>query len=499
MTTAKAGTFGRQALLCAGLFCSLMVGLGRAQTTVPSAGLKYIQTIPVPTWTNTGSKQANYDLFAFNPQSRVMYVADRVNHAVTAVDTRTNAVIGVMVLPSGAGTNGVLIAPDLQLLIATDGKFNVFVYNLRVPDDGPDIYPLPGIGGGTDALDYDPLNRTVYVINGSAPYYITGINLEYKEITTQFLLPVSPELLKFNPVDGLIYQATTDGDNKGKNKGVYVYDPVANAIKATYLTPTCTPHGIDIDPVANAALIACDQGATLMSLKDGSILKQFDDVTGTDLLQFNPNNGRFYTGSSGNKSTTTGCPMDTTKSFPVIGVMDARGGASTGVGELVGVTCSGRNSKVGVDPIDNFVYVGTRQYPVNASDGTTGSNGVLLFYDPAPPAQPLTTLTQASLDPIAAGGPKGSVTLHLVGRSIRLDASVQGVMGKTALINVPTTIGNEVVECGIDYNTDTTVCNGNLLGDPLVGATAMLGVDGAPAARGLITVPAKEEAAESSR
>jgi hypothetical protein len=71
----------------------------------------------------------------------------------------------------------VLIAADLQQLIVTDGKANVFAYDLRVPQAAPDKYVVPNITAGTDALTYDPLNRTVYAINGTAPYYITGIDL----------------------------------------------------------------------------------------------------------------------------------------------------------------------------------------------------------------------------------------------------------------------------------------------------------------------------------
>jgi hypothetical protein len=87
---------------------------------------------------------------------------------------------------------------------------------------------VPNITAGTDALTYDPLNRTVYVINGTAPYYITGIDLAYKTVSTQAALPGSPELNMFNPVDGLIYQVITDGDNKNAGAGLTVYDPYAN-------------------------------------------------------------------------------------------------------------------------------------------------------------------------------------------------------------------------------------------------------------------------------
>src|SRR5260370_15635281 len=155
----------------------ILVVSGMLNAQAPDAGLQYLQTITVPTWTNMGTTQANSDIFAFNPATHTLYLADRTNHSVDAIDSHTNAVVGVMTVPGNPSTNGVLIAPDLQQLVVTDGKTNVYVYNLLLPGAGPDLYNLPGVGGGTDALDYDPLNHTVYVINGAAPYYMTGTDM----------------------------------------------------------------------------------------------------------------------------------------------------------------------------------------------------------------------------------------------------------------------------------------------------------------------------------
>lgn len=471
------------ALVCASALTPFLMP---AQTSSYNAGLIYLQTIPVPTWTNTGSNQGNFDIFGFNPQTRVMYLADRTNKGITAINTRTNSVVGVLAVPGNPSVNGALIASDLQQLVVTDGRSNVFVYDLRVPTAAPDTYVLPNVKGGTDALDYDPLNQTVYVINGTAPYYITGIDLAYKTVSTQLALSGSPELTKFNPVDGLIYQVINDGDNANKGAGVVAYDPASNSIKATYPITGCAPHGLDIDPVTNTALVGCgtNQAQLLMSLRDGSILKTFPEVTGTDLLAYNPNNRRFYTGSGSNVSTATGCPADSNKNIPVIGVFDPNG-----QGKLVGVACTGRSGKgPGIDPIQNFIYVATRQYPVDPKDPNTGQPGVMVYYDPAPAAQPLTTLTQASLSAVGGGGALGSVNMALVGRSIRVDAALQSVSstGMLPRINITTTIGNEGVACGKDSPT-TVVCNGPLIGDPVIGGTVLVSVDGLTVAKGTIT------------
>lgn len=452
------------------------------QTASP---LVFIERIPVPNWTNTGTTQANLDLFAFNPWTRVMYVADRTNHAVTAIDTIGNSVIGVLPIPSGGNTNGVLVAMDLQKLVMTDGKNNVFVYDLRVPALEPEAYALPGVTGGTDALDYDPLNHTVYVINGSAPYFMTGIDLVNHKIKSQFALPASPELMRFNPNDGLIYQAITDGDNMGQGKGLYVFDPVANTITAKYLTPDCTPHGVEIDPVSNVILLGCSPGGQVMLdlSRNGAVVKTFPNITGTDLTAYNPNTRNFYTGSGSNNIASTGCPTDSSKNFPLIGVFNS---PASGQGNLVGVQCTGRSAKgPGVDPIDNFVYVGTRQFPVDANDATTGQNGVLVYYDPAPrvDANPGTQVTLSTLS-----GNKSLGTVQFTRaqrRGLRVSATLLGVPKGVGVLLVSTSLGNETAPC-FAGSDGSAICDGPLQGAPMVGAPALLGVDGAPVARGVI-------------
>jgi hypothetical protein len=287
--------------------------------------------------------------------------------------------------------------------------------------------------------------------------------------------------MRFNSYDGQIYQVITDDDNKNARTGVYVFDPVTNAITAKYLTPTCVPHGIDIDPTTDVAILGCgtNQAQVAMDLTNGQIIKSFPDVTGTDLLQFNPSTRRYYTGSSSNVSTTTGCPSDSTGAIPVIGVFSS---PAMGQAKEDGVECSGRGLHgLGVDPIDDYVYVGSRQFPVNAADPNSGAPGVLVYYDP-------TARSDVKLPAIAnltSSSAFGTVQLARDHGVVRLNAVVGYSSGTLALVNVPTTGGNEVVTCGGAQN-GTAHCAGPLAGAPLIGATVTLAVDGSPAARGVL-------------
>src|SRR5262249_25351099 len=141
----------------------LSEGAAVAQITTPNAGLRFLQNLLEPNWTTSGPTQANSDLFSFNPQTRIMYFADRVNHGVSAIDTRTNTFLGTTVPPAcetgSSCPSGVLVVPDLQKLVATDRRTTVFVYDLRVPGP-PAMIMAPS---GCDELDYDPLNHRIYV------------------------------------------------------------------------------------------------------------------------------------------------------------------------------------------------------------------------------------------------------------------------------------------------------------------------------------------------
>jgi hypothetical protein len=171
----------------------------------------------------------------------------------------------------------------------------------------------------------------------------------------------------------------------------------------------------------------------------------------------------------------------------VVGVFDAKGSAGAGYGREIGVQCAGRNAKgPGIDPLQNFIYVAVRQYPVDPNDATTGQSGLMVFWDPSGPTQPPTTKTQATLGALSAGGPTGSVQMTLQGRAIRADALLQSVSGTTVLLNITTTVGNEQVGCAVNPGGPTH-CDATLIGDPLIGGSVLLGVDGTPVAQGTIT------------
>lgn len=468
--------------------------------SLQNSGLVYLQTIPVPGWKATGTPgNANVDVMGYNPVTRTMYLADRTNHGIDVIDTHTRSVVGLIPVPGigscGSCPNVPLVAIDLQQLVVSDGLSSVYVWDLRAPQPSqPDKYTFPvNMGTNTDGLDYDPINQTVYVVTDNPPEYLIGISLPLKKVVSQTPLPVSADLIKFNPIDGKVYIAAEDADGNDNNAaaGVYAYDPATGVVKlVSQVGPPCPGHGIDIDPISNIAVMGCfggtgDRGDVAIDLSNGAVLTTFTDVGGTDTVVFNPNNRRFYAAAGLNTATTSGCPKGTGPFTPILGVMDASGPRHNPV-RLDGVACTGGGHVAGVDPIANFVYVPVSQFPADPNSSTTGQNGVLLFWDSSKLAQTPIKQAQALLAPIDGGHTQAFVEMTLYGRRMHVTSSFTGITGKAAWLVIPTTVGNELLPCAVNTSTGIATCADDLLGDPLIGSIATLSVDAVAVARGSI-------------
>src|SRR6266581_3283278 len=150
-----------------------------------------------------------------------------------------------------------------------------------------------------------------------------------------------------------------------------------------------------------------------MNLADGTILGFWPNAQGTDVLKFNPNKRRWYTGSSG--SPNGGICTNTGASWPIIGVFAAPPlGSAASATAFVGGQCSGRSARVaGVDTIGNNVYAPTPQYPVDPASTSTGQAGILVMNDQTA-TQPTPARSQAVL------GSNGTVTFTQQGRTMNV-------------------------------------------------------------------------------
>jgi len=482
--------------LCAAMMCLVfLTPTVSGQTLTPNANLSTIGLIPVPGWTTAAGA---FDLASFDPLNRIMYFADGTNHAITSVDTATNTFIS-SITPPGCTQNqcpsGIQVVPDLQKLVVTSRQTTDWIYDLRSPGAPPVVVTVPS---GTDELDYDPVHQRIYVANTNAPFFLTGIDMagpNANTVVAQIPLPGNPEQPRFNPVDGMIYMAIP-------SVGLLVIDPTAGAagtgdIVATLTAggsgnvPTiaaCGPQGNDIDPVTNTMLIGCRgsvNGEAVLNLTNRTMLSFQPYPTTNDVLKFNPNNRRWYTGTGGNLNNGGNCPSTSTGTvFPVLGVFAAPPVGSTSLNAtFVGTQCAGRGGqRAMVDTIGNNIYMNAVQYPPNPASATSGQSGILVFNDPAP-TQPTPARSQAAF------GSNGTVTFTQGGRTMYVFARLQGLTDAPTRLVVTSTVGNETVACNEAAGQAT--CTGTLIGDPLIGGVALLANNGKVLSKGTITaVPA---------
>ena len=486
-----------------------------AATPTPTAGLQPVKKITVPTWTAVGAAtQTSTDVWSFDSSTNTMYFADRVNKGVSVIDTNTNTYLGTLKVPTcdvaanrpGSCPSGVVVAPDLHRLVVTDRNTvvtatgvtvdlkSIFIYDLRLLSAPPVKLDMP-LGTNSDELDYNPINHRVYVGNTAPPFFVTVVDLLTNTIVDQIPLPGAPEQPRFNPIDGFVY-VTVPGAPIPAILRIDTTKSGAAAIVGNLLTPLCDSRAIDIDPLTNDAFVGCaapatgapaGSGAQLLVNLNGamSIVNSFPGVNGTDTGQFNSNLRRFYTASSNNIASVS-CPTNAAGVAPVVGVFSAPTNSQP-KGALVGAECSGTNGHdIGVDPVHNQVYVAGRQAAGDPGFSTAlgnGTPGVLVWHDPAPLAQPeIIEESSALLAALTSQGANGRVLFedsHIVrARLNHLPA------GTTALLNVTTTIGNELVNCNKDGSNAT--CGGVLKGEALLGGNVLMSTGGAPLASGNI-------------
>jgi len=451
-------------------FLVFSAGTMVGQVATPDAGLTYKGLIPVPRWTTSGSTAESVDLSSFNPVTEVLYYADHVAHGVIAIDTKTNSVLGWVPVPNCTASScpsGVLVVPDLQILVVTDRGTHAYIYDLDLAGSPPVTVTMPT---APDELDYDPIRHRVYIGNTTAPYFLTGIDLTGPNsytVTASIPIPGSAEQARFNPVDGFVYLTIP-------SVGIVVCDPNAGsagtgALVATYPLTNCSGNGNWIDPVTNTMLVGCNNvaGQALVSLADGSVLARFPQANRDDVMGFNPGNRHWYSASGANTNDGGKCPATNAGNvFPIVGVF-AAGTASAPTGTLVGAACAGRGgSTLAVDPIHSNVFVPVAQYPLDPASASTGQPGIMVFYDPAP-HQTAPAHSQAPL------GAYGAADFVVQGRTMNATAVLKGLADAPTELVVTTTVGNEVVPCfevgGQAY------CISTLMGDPVIGGMTLLG------------------------
>jgi hypothetical protein len=476
-------------LLCVVLLALMALGgILLGQIATPNANVNIVRLIQIPGWSPAAS---GFDLGSFNWVNRLIYFGDGTNHSVTTVDTTTNTFVSAF--PIGCTTSscpsGVQVAPDLQKLLASSRLSRLWIYDIRTPGAPPLI--IDGPASGYDEMDYDPIHQRFYVANTNPPFFLSAIDLvgpNAGTITAQVPLPGAPEQPRFNINDGLIYQTipsfgivVVDPNGGSTGEGGAVANLTGGASGSAVSLATCGPQGNDIDPVSNLMLIGCRgtlNGMAVYNITTQQVVSSQPYPTNNDVLKFNPNTRRWYTGTGGNLNNGGNCPATNTGTvWPAMGVFAAPAlGTGAGSVTFVGTTCVGRSgNRALVDTIGNNIYMNIAQYPLDPSSSLTNQAGIMALNDPAPTV-PVLAASQATL------GSNGTATFWQDGDQMRAFATLTGLVDSTTLLVVATSVGNETVPCTESGGQAT--CSGNLYGTPVVGSPVDLANNAKIAAQG---------------
>ncbi len=324
----------------------------------------------------------SYDISWFDPATKMYYLADRDNFGIDIVDTTNDTVVsvarggfvGVQPGSNTSGPNGVLVTTKPHQIYAGDGNSTVKVFRLNVLGDTATFLTSVKTGDANhigvkraDELAYDPDDQLVLVANDDpTELFLTFISVDPNPANIKVKGVVD---LKSNcPVGGcattgieqpvydhgthLFYVAVpqTTGHTNGE---ILVVDPkTMKAVAAFGLTDVnnspipCFPHGLALGPnqqllvgcSADTDDVAFPNGHPLVSIiisaLDGSLVRQFNKVGGSDEVWYNPGDNTYYLAASNwqlNKDKVgfvcptvnppaNECP---TTAAPVLGIIDA--------------------------------------------------------------------------------------------------------------------------------------------------------------------------------
>ena len=299
-----------------------------------------IASIQVP-----GKPLAVFDISFVDPVLPLYYLADRSNAALDIVDTRTNTIIaqvggfvGVRKDPATGLTSTAVSGPDGVATVGPgeiwvgDGDSSVKVVDIvsqKVTDTISTV--LDGQDADTDKradeMFYDPRDNIMLVANNAAtPPYVTFISTLPNDHRVLGHIVYSDadgvEASVYDPKNGLFYVNLTvvgkdpvTGVIADPNIGaVSVVDPRQLKEIGRFPVTGCNGAGIDLAP-GQKLVIGCSltNNSQIISARDGSLLAELPQVSGSDQIWYNRGDGRAYLAARNNSAAAGG---------PVLGIID---------------------------------------------------------------------------------------------------------------------------------------------------------------------------------
>jgi hypothetical protein len=283
------------------------------------------------------------DISFVDPNIKSYFNADRTNAAIDRVNTDTLAIDWLAPklftgLKADHGPNGVVTANNSTEVWAGDGDSTVKVVQLSAPNA---IYKTIATGGTlrADELCYDPVDNLVLVANDrptelfvtfiDTKLYTKGKSIKFDGTDPNGLKLNATggiEQCQFSPRTGKIYLNLPEINGSGHGVTV-VIDPKTK--KATTFFPISAadcgagPAGMAVGP-NNQILIGCNApspdgtfNTVIINENSGAIIARLANEGGSDEVWFNPDDGHYFLGETGN------CGTCAPGSFAQLGVVDA--------------------------------------------------------------------------------------------------------------------------------------------------------------------------------
>jgi DNA-binding beta-propeller fold protein YncE len=152
--------------------------------------------------------------------------------------------------------------------------------------------------GGSDELDYDPIDHKVYFTDVGDQEIGVADTVHNSLIKTFTGIDEAQiEQPRYNPGDGFMYVAFRTTNKLAK------YDPRTDTLNAlTTLPVPCTPSGVAIKATTNMALLGCravpGPGLVFWNLATNSLDHTVPNVTGVDGAVYSAKPDRFFAAAS---------------------------------------------------------------------------------------------------------------------------------------------------------------------------------------------------------
>jgi len=229
-----------------------------AGAAVPS--LKEVARIPI-------GGDARWDYLTIDSAAHRLYVSHATRTDV--IDTQANAVIGT--IADTAGVHGIALADDLGLGFISDGKVDaVTVFELATLKTHSTIH----VGGGPDAILYDPASHRVMTFNGKSRD-VSVIDAAQGTLIATVPVGGKPEFAQLGD-RGQVWFNVEDTNEMA------VLDPAtASIVKRLSLAPCDSPSGLAVDDLRRHYAV-CENKQMVIVGSDGKVLGRSPIGAGAD-------------------------------------------------------------------------------------------------------------------------------------------------------------------------------------------------------------------------